>query len=98
MQKRATAGGLPQFRTDEFRTGGGDACAFIRLLKVILTGFDESLAFHHDEMLIWNKRRVSGAVFRDNAAAVGKSKQHSVPLEILLIGVMDGEQDGRRCE
>ena len=93
MQKRATAGRLPQFCADEFRTGGGDACTFIRPLKIIFAGLNEVAAFHHDEMLIGYERRVSGAVFRDDAAAVGKPKQHAVPLEILLIGVMDVEQD-----
>ena len=44
-------------------------------------------------MSVWDERGVSRAVFRDDAATVGESDQHAVPLEIPLIGVMDVEQD-----
>ena len=83
---------------DEFRASSGDTCAFLRLLQIISAGVNEGTAFDHDEMLVGNERRVSGTVFRDDAAAIGKPKEHAMPLKILLIGVMNVEQNFRTGE
>ena len=93
LQEPGAAAGLAQFSANEFGPSGGNARTFVRVVQVIFTGLDESVVFDHDEMSVWNERGISRAVFRDDAATIGQSHQHPVPLEVPLIGVVDIEQD-----
>ena len=89
LQERGAAGRLAQLGANKFGPSGGNARTFVRVVQIILTGVNESVVFDHDEMSVWDERGVPRAIFRDDAATVGESDQHAVPLEIPLIGVMD---------
>ena len=92
-QESGATRGLTQFSVDEIGSRVGNPRTFVWAVQIILAGLDESVVFDHDEMLVWNERGVSRAVFCDDAAAIGQSDEHAVPFEVALIRVMDVEKD-----
>src|SRR5262252_467469 len=64
-QESGATRGLTQFSVDEIGSRVGNPRTFVWAVQIILAGLDESVVFDHDEMLVWNERGVSRAVFRD---------------------------------